>query len=378
MSVRRLRTAAALAALVAALGLGSTARAQYGYPAGYGGYGWGGWGGGGSTVQGSVARGMGAYAAGAGYYNQSTAVARSINANTAMQWNNYMYQSQLENNRNERARIAARAENVNTTREEVEKRLRDNPEPRDIYNGNALNLAVEKITDPRVYTAYLPSAKTNIPGQSVQSIPFQYAPGAITISIHRLTDPKLVPKALLVPAFEADRAALREIRAAIRKQLDEGKTLDPELINKALAIVNGAEVKLAAMLPNQYAPDRVEADKYLKALHGLIGMLSTPALDVLTAGLEKRQVGVGELLNFMGAYNLRFGAATTPNQRLIYDNLFSTLRKMRDEAAPALAKADLPKTTGNEAGEFFQGMDYKDLQKRAPAPAPPKPAPPQQ
>ena len=37
------------------------ARAQYRYPGGYGG--WGGWGGGGSTVQGSVARGMGVYAA---------------------------------------------------------------------------------------------------------------------------------------------------------------------------------------------------------------------------------------------------------------------------------------------------------------------------
>ena len=30
-----------------------------------------------------------------------------------------------------------------------------------------------------------------------------------------------------------------------------------------------------------------------------------------------------------------------------------------------------PKTTGNEVGEFFSGMDYKDLQKKAPAPPPP-------
>jgi hypothetical protein len=32
------------------------ARAQYGYPSGYGGYGWGGWG---STPQSSLARGLG-------------------------------------------------------------------------------------------------------------------------------------------------------------------------------------------------------------------------------------------------------------------------------------------------------------------------------
>jgi hypothetical protein len=316
---------------------------------------------------------MGAFAAGAGYYNQATAVANSIDADTLMRWNNWEYQCQLENNRNERARIAARAESVNKTREEVEKRLRNNPEPRDVYNGNALNLAVEEITDPRVYTSYLPSAKTKIPGESVRSIPFQYAPGAITVSIHRLTQ-QPPPKALLVPAFDADRAALREIRQEVRKQIDEGKIPDQALIDKALAMVNAAEVKLDGMLP-KFSPDRVEADRYLKALHGLIAMLQTPALDVLMSGLEKRpEVSVGELLNFMNAFNFRFGAASTPNQRLIYDSLFSTLKKMRDEAAPALAKADLPKTTGNEAGEFFKGMDYKDLQKKAPAP--PKPAPP--
>jgi len=45
---------------------GSRALAQWGYPVGYGGYGWGGWGA--HTGQGDIARGMGVYAAGAGYY----------------------------------------------------------------------------------------------------------------------------------------------------------------------------------------------------------------------------------------------------------------------------------------------------------------------
>jgi hypothetical protein len=49
--------------------------------------GWGGWGGTGSTVQESIASGMGNFAAGAGSYNVQTAQARSINAQTAMQLN---------------------------------------------------------------------------------------------------------------------------------------------------------------------------------------------------------------------------------------------------------------------------------------------------
>ena len=40
-----------------------------------------------------MARGMGVYAAGAGMYNEQTAQARSINANTTMRYNEYMYQS---------------------------------------------------------------------------------------------------------------------------------------------------------------------------------------------------------------------------------------------------------------------------------------------
>src|SRR5208337_3223455 len=61
-----------------------SAQAQYGR--------YGGWGGGVGTAQGSMARGAGVAAAGAGYYNQQTAVARSINANAAMQVNQYMYE----------------------------------------------------------------------------------------------------------------------------------------------------------------------------------------------------------------------------------------------------------------------------------------------
>jgi len=56
---------------------GGEARAQYYYPGGYGygGYGFGGWS---ETPQGSIAQGLGAYAAGQGVYNYDAAVAGSI------------------------------------------------------------------------------------------------------------------------------------------------------------------------------------------------------------------------------------------------------------------------------------------------------------
>ena len=77
---QRIRWVPILAFALAA-GHAAEARAQWGYPGGFGMCGWGGWGV--DTPEGSLARGMGAYAAGAGFYNKATAVADSINADTS-------------------------------------------------------------------------------------------------------------------------------------------------------------------------------------------------------------------------------------------------------------------------------------------------------
>ena len=101
---RALRSAAALAVAVVAFH-GTAVRAQYGgyYPGGYGG--WGGWGGGG-TVAGDTARGLGAFAAGAGQYNLDSAQAASINTDTVMRWNNYVWANSVAAAQRERAKLA--------------------------------------------------------------------------------------------------------------------------------------------------------------------------------------------------------------------------------------------------------------------------------
>ena len=375
MKTRVLVAAAALSAALV-FGQATPSLAQYGYPVGYGSYGWGGWGGGygggGGTVQGSMARGMGVYAAGAGYYNKQTAEARSINADTVMRWNQYMYESQVTADRAERARIAKRAGDTNKARDDIENRLRDNPSPNDVARGDALNTAVEQINDPRVYTKALAGAKVKIGGEAIRDIPFQYAPGAITVSIHQLTK-GAPPAALLAPEYAADRAALKALGRKIRAELDEGKTPDSETVNQALDLINSVEARVDNALPRN-SRQRVEADKYLKALHGLIAMLQTPALDVLVSGADKRpEATLGDLLSFMASCNLRFGPASTPRQREVYEMLYPALDRLRDQIAPALADASkpAPKSTGAEPGEFFSEMSYDDLKKKAPAP--PKP-----
>lgn len=375
---RGLGTAAALAVALMAL-QGSLAHAQFGYyPGGYGGYSWGGWGGGigGATVGGDMARGLGVFAAGAGQYNVQTAQARSINTDTVMRWNQYLYLSQQEANRREHERMAERQLGTTKARDEISKRLRDNPQPRDIYTGDALNVAYDEINDPRIYTKTLQAAKAKIGGEVIRDVPFQYAAGAISTSVHDLTQ-NGPPPILQTPAFEPERTELKEVAASIRKQVHEGQNPDPAALEKARTLIAALRTKLESKV-KPTTPGFNDGEKYLKAAYGLTRMLEGPSMNVILAGVEKRpDATFADLLHFMNAFNLRFGRADSPRQRQVYDMLYPMLVNARNEVAPALAAVASAPTAdaGKHTGEFFSGMDYKDLESKKTPPPPPAPKP---
>jgi len=59
----------------------------------------------------------------------------------------------------------------------------------------------------------------------------------------------------------------------------------------------------------------------------------------------------------------------------VYDSLYPKLVDLRNQIAPTLAATSAATASGGtEPGEFFSGMSYQDLQKRAPAPQPPAPS----
>jgi hypothetical protein len=309
---------------------------------------------------------MGAFAEGAGIYNKKTAVAESINADTVMRWNAYLYESQQNANRLQRQRMTQRKDRTVRARDEIQKRLRDNPEQRDIFQGDALNVALDEINDPRVYTQALQAAKAKVGGDHIRDIPFQYAAAAITVSIHELAKGPL-PSALLTPEFQADRAALKDLDRQIVAQLEGGGDPDPATIKKLLGIIYAAEEKATKTLPRN-SRERNDAVRYLKALHGLVAMLDTPAINLILAGVEKRpNATLGDLLAFMNAFNLRFGAASTTRQREVYTALYPQLVALRNQVVPALAAAG-HKVSDAAAVDFFAPMSLEDLEKEAPKP----------
>jgi hypothetical protein len=337
---------------------------------------WGGWGGAGSTVQGSIAAGRGFYAACAGQYNMDTAAARSVNANTAMQWNNYMYAVNQRNSANEMARLQRRQQATTDTLNATYKRLHDNPDPRDVHTGDALNVVLTELVNPSVYTQVIQKSTQPIDSRLVKTINFEYAAKMILISLEDVSA-RGVPDVLATePAFETDRQTIRALVAKGKKEAESENQVSIETLRSFRTAVKALQGKADAKY-NQGTRQRDEVDNFLKALYGLSNMLERPAVEQFLKGLNRYPATtMGHLITFMHTFNLRFGAAKTPEQEAAYDKIYPMLVGLRDQAqaqAPNPVSAQAPLPDPKHATSFFSGMNYSQLQ-RPPAPAPPPPA----
>jgi len=342
------------------------ARAQFGYgyyPGGYGGYGWGGWGTG--TAEGNIARGLGAYNVGAGVYNQDTAVANSINTDTVMKWNEYWYQSQVQANRRERQRLAQREKRDAAYADTLHNRLLKNPSPEDIASGNALDALLVQLSDPRIHSSALREAKDKIPGRVIRAIPFVNASEAVTISLDQLTAETGWPTVLRDPLFAEERKAYSEAIDKALKEDHEGD-LTPETIAHVRNALTLLRAKLEANPPADVAGRR-EADNYIRTLIGMTRMLDRPDVEKIIAELDQtKETTLGHLLGFMHAFNLRFGRATTPEQRAAYETLYPALAAHRDRMMRAIKDdkgADARKdTTSSPPVDFLSEMKLHELE----------------
>jgi len=345
------------------------ARAQY-YP-GYGAYGWGGWGGGGNTVQGNIARGLGYYEVGAGIYNEDTAIANSVNEDTITRWNQYLYESQQEANRREYLRRARRQQRDSTSGDLIHKRLLENPTARDIDDGDALNVILDQITDPRIHSSAMRLATAPIKSSAIKSIPFENASEGIALSLNQLAAKETWPLALQGEKFAAEREAYQQVVAQALKEDEEGQISAGTLANLRAA-VSRLRAKLEANRPTDRT-QLVAAENYVKALAGMSRMLENPQTEKVLAELEKvKDTSLGSLMGFMHTYNLRFGPATTPEQRAVYETLYPLMVAHRDKVVKD-AGIPAPPAAGqarNHPTEFFSGMhlDHLEGKKRTDTP----------
>ena len=159
-------------------------------------------------MQGNVAQGMGVFAQGVGQMREQTAAANAVNAQTAAQWNEYLYQSQQISNHRYQEKLARDHKGVAKTREAVYERLRNDPTASDINKGDALNVALDEINNPKVNLRYKKAAAVQVEGTVIRDIPFQYAQAAISTSVEQLVKGG-PPPVLKTEEFAIERAALK-------------------------------------------------------------------------------------------------------------------------------------------------------------------------
>ena len=314
---------------------GREARAQWGW--GCGGWGWGGWGGV-ATPESAELQGAGFFAMGAGIYNLNTAQANAIDTETAMKWNDYVAQITHESARLYAGRRDQRLARNRTFYDARQRQLRENPGRREIESGDALNVAVEDLSDPRLGRSALRAAPIPIPAALIAAIPFVYASERITLMLDELRSSVRWPEVFDDPRFADDKKTFDDLVARLRGEADAGE-VSPKLLREARGFVQGLREKVMAR-PLADPAHQKEALRFLTTCASMLGLLEKP--NISPALLELRKVKdtmVGNLLGFMHAYNLRFGAATTPEQRQAYNRLFAILDQTRDQI---LAEAKLP------------------------------------
>ena len=324
--LRTIRFALMLAAVLTAA---SEARAQYGYARGYGGYGWGGWG---STPGSSMARGLGMLSMGRGMFNVGTAEARSINTNTAIRFNNAMFSSERSATRLYVARKKKLAADNEKAYSEIQDRLRNHPTARDVTDGDALNTLLDVLLNPANADAALQQIKNPLRPEVISNIPFELASEGMTVCLDRMTMDGQWPQAVIGEEFRPEREGLRKAIQAALEQDKEGE-VDPETVQAVQAAIDRLRTKFEKLVP-QTSPDYIPAHWSIKAMDGLTKMLYSPAMDKVLSELEDYQgTTLGDLLSFMQAFNLRFGAANSYRQKLIYQKLYPMLAEQANSLA---------------------------------------------
>ncbi len=120
--------------------------------------------------------------------------------------------------------------------------------------------------------------------------------------------------------FAEEKKTFDEVVDQARKEDEEGD-ISAATLGKAHALVTGLRSKLETM-PIADPVENQAALNFVKTLAGLVRLLEQPDTKQVIDELRKvKTTSLANLLGFMHAFNLRFGPATTPRQRIVYNKL---------------------------------------------------------
>jgi hypothetical protein len=306
---------------------------------------------------------------GAGMYNLDTAQARSINADTAMRFNEYTAAVSDESARVYAARNNQQYARNRSAYETRRQQLRTTPEKRDIESGEALNLAVEDLSDPKLGSAAMRASKAPVSASLIGTVPFIYASERVTLMLDDIRASIKWPEVFEDARFVDDKKTFDELAARIRQETNDGE-VSAKSRRDATAFGQNLRAKLDAQ-PLKDPEDQKEALRFLAACTSVMAMLEKPNIGPALIELRKIQdTMIGNLLGFMHFYNLRFGPAKTIPEKRAYQQLFEILDATRDQV---LAEAKIDRSArALQAGSSKAATDFfHNAQKGRQSPAAP-------
>ena len=223
-----------------------------------------------------------------GVYNRQTAIARAINTDTAIRWNQYVYLSQKQATREYLARRdAIPRQGHEILRRDPHSGFRTVPQSADVDNGDALNAALDQLSDPRLHSSALRMAETPISAKMIRDIPFRNAAEAVAFSLTQLKAASEWPAVLLEPRFADERADFEKLCGRDPQgRPGEAARSRPASLTQLREVVTRIKKKLAST-PLEDKAENQEALKFVKTVTALTRMLEKPDISQVLAELQK-------------------------------------------------------------------------------------------
>jgi hypothetical protein len=169
----------------------------------------------------------------------------------------------------------------------------------------------------------------------------------------------------MLPRYVDERDALH---SAVAPALEEGakgtvSMATQKRINDAVTGFRSKFLKTSS----DFMPGYQDALDYFTTMASLTRLLNDPSMKAFLAKLDDgEERTVGDLVAFMHAHNLRFGAATSDRQIEIYTRLVPALTAIRDEPKTEGVTPSTPDRTGeglkSAAKQAFKWMSWDQLE----------------
>lgn len=285
---------------------------------------------GGSTVEGDYLRGLGVAAWGVGVGERAAAEGRSIDTDTWIRFNEYVSAVlDRENARNAQHRREMQERRL-FHHAAIQTRLRENPEGRDVDDGDALNVVLHDMNSGRIPESAHRSPEVSLTVDEVRRIPFKLASvGPQSFSMRRLV---LKQRGRWPLAFQERRfdVALRSYATALDTVMEQGVegTAQVVAIDKLSASVDDLGDKLEEIFKGRPMDRRnIEGAQRIRDMKATVEMLKTHKAQLALKDLDLYAgTTVNDLRQYMRNHDIQFAAAKNDEEKALFRTLYEKLK----------------------------------------------------